>query len=58
VLYPSGNWFDYPDMAFTNANLFVTFNMFKGDTSHPLVDAAWRPAYWRVEHRAACYAPT
>ena len=21
-------WFDYPDMAFTNANLFVTFNMF------------------------------
>lgn len=25
------NWFDYPDMAFTDANLFVTFNMFVGD---------------------------
>ena len=31
--------------------------MFKGDPSLPLVDAAWRPAYWRVEHRAACYVP-
>lgn len=26
-----GQWFDYPDMAFTSAHLFVTFNMFKGD---------------------------
>jgi hypothetical protein len=26
-----GQWFDYPDMAFTAGNLFVTFNMFKGD---------------------------
>ena len=25
-------WFDYPDMAFTNANLFVTFNAFLDDT--------------------------
>jgi hypothetical protein len=24
-------WFDYPDMAFTTANLFVTFNLFLGD---------------------------
>jgi hypothetical protein len=24
-------WFDYPDMAFTDANLFVTFNAFIGD---------------------------
>lgn len=31
--------------------------MFKGDLTLPLVDAAWRPAYWRVEHRAACYVP-
>lgn len=31
--------------------------MFKGDTSHPLIDAAWRPAYWHPAHRAACYAP-
>ncbi len=27
----TGNWFDYPDMAFTNDQLFVTFNMFKVD---------------------------
>ncbi len=27
----TGNWFDYPDMAFTDANLFITFNMFKGN---------------------------
>lgn len=26
------DWFDYPDMAFTDANLFVSFNMFVGDT--------------------------
>jgi len=25
-------WFDYPDMAFTNDNLFVTFNAFSGNT--------------------------
>ena len=25
------NWFDYPDIAFTNESLFVTFNMFLGD---------------------------
>ena len=24
-------WFDYPDMAFTNDNLFATFNVFLGD---------------------------
>ena len=27
----TNNWFDYPDMAFTNANLFVTFNMFNAN---------------------------
>jgi hypothetical protein len=25
-------WFDYPDMAFTNENLFVTFNLFRVET--------------------------
>ena len=25
-------WFDYPDMAYTNENLFITFNAFLGDT--------------------------
>lgn len=27
----AGNWLDYPDMAFTNEQLFITFNMFKGN---------------------------
>ncbi|MFM2057413.1 MAG: hypothetical protein RLY71_1798 [Pseudomonadota bacterium] len=27
----AGNWFDYPDMAFTTDQLFVSFNMFKGN---------------------------
>lgn len=35
----------------------VPVAMFKGDTSHPVVDAAWRPAYWNPLHRTACYAP-
>ena len=36
----------------------VPINMFTGDTSLPIVDAAWRPAYWNVLNRAACYAPS
>jgi hypothetical protein len=28
----TSNWFDYPDMAFTDDNLFVSFNMFKANT--------------------------
>ena len=35
----------------------VPRDLFSGDKSLPVVDAAWRPAYWRVEHRAACYVP-
>lgn len=35
----------------------VPAEMFKGDRSSPLVDAAWRPAYWCVENRAACFVP-
>ncbi len=35
----------------------VPIALFKGDTSHPMVDAAWRPAYWNPLHRTACYAP-
>lgn len=35
----------------------VPKDLFKGETQLPLVDAAWKPAYWLVEHRAACYAP-
>ena len=35
----------------------VPQEMFAGDRSTPVVDAAWRPAYWCVEHRAACYVP-
>lgn len=36
----------------------VPIDMFKGDATHPIVDAAWRPAYWNPLHRTACYAPT
>lgn len=35
----------------------VPVALFRGDTSHPIVDAAWRPAYWNLAHRVACYAP-
>jgi len=31
--------------------------LYKGDTTLPIVDAAWKPAYWDPENRAACYAP-
>ena len=36
----------------------VPVEMFAGDKSLPIVDAAWRPAYWNVLNRAACYAPS
>ena len=32
-------------------------HLYKGDTSLPILDAAWKPAYWNPENRAACYAP-
>ena len=35
----------------------VPAEMFAGDRSHPVIDAAWRPAYWNPNHRAACFAP-
>jgi len=35
----------------------VPIDLFEGDTSHPIVDAAWQPAYWNPNHRTACYAP-
>ncbi len=33
----------------------VPVDMFNGDKSGPVVEAAWRPAYWNVENRAACF---
>jgi hypothetical protein len=36
----------------------IPIDMFTGDKSQPIVDAAWRPAYWNVLNRAACYAPS
>jgi len=36
----------------------IPVDMFDGDRSLPVVDAAWRPAYWDMRNRAACYAPT
>ena len=35
----------------------IPIDMFTGDKSLPIVDAAWHPAYWNVLNRAACYAP-
>jgi hypothetical protein len=35
----------------------IPADLYRGDTSHPLTDAAWRPAYWNPRNRAACYAP-
>lgn len=35
----------------------IPVDLFKGDKTYPVVDAAWRPAYWNPMHRAACYAP-
>lgn len=35
----------------------VPVDLFAGDKTFPIVDAAWRPAYWNVLNRAACYAP-
>tara|TARA_R110002126_G_scaffold291785_1_gene458179 strand:- start:4374 stop:5024 length:651 start_codon:yes stop_codon:yes gene_type:complete len=36
----------------------VPADRFTGDKSLPIVDAAWRPAYWNPENRGACYAPS
>ena len=35
----------------------VPFDMFTGDSSEPITEAAWKPEYWNPRNRAACYAP-
>ena len=35
----------------------VPVEMFKGDSRSIKADAAWRPAYWNLNHRAICYVP-
>ena len=35
----------------------IPVEMFTGDRSLPIVDAAWRPPYWHPANRAPCYAP-
>lgn len=35
----------------------IPFDMFDGDRSLPVQDAAWKPAYWDPANRAPCYAP-
>ncbi len=35
----------------------IPVEMFEGDKSLPIVDAAWRPAYWDLNNRSACFAP-
>ena len=36
----------------------IPIEMFEGDKTLPITDAAWRPAYWDLKNRGACYAPT
>ena len=35
----------------------IPADRFNGDKSLPIIDTAWKPAYWDPENRAACYAP-
>ena len=36
----------------------IPIEMFQGDKeAYPIMDAAWKPAYWDVMNRRACYAP-
>lgn len=35
----------------------IPVHLYKGDKSLPIIDAAWKPAYWNPENRSACYAP-
>lgn len=35
----------------------IPVDQFTGDTSLPMIDTAWKPAYWDPENRAMCYAP-
>ncbi|WP_281015968.1 hypothetical protein [Minwuia sp. IMCC3077] len=35
----------------------VPADMFAGDRSLPVQDAAWKPAYWDPANRAPCFAP-
>ena len=35
----------------------IPIDRFEGDKSFPIIDTAWKPAYWNPENRAACYAP-
>ena len=35
----------------------IPVDLFDGDKTLPVMDAAWRPAYWDLRNRTACYAP-
>ena len=35
----------------------IPADMFTGDRSLPVLDTAWKPAYWNPANRAPCYAP-
>lgn len=36
----------------------IPIDLYNGDKSYPVTDAAWRPAYWDILNRTACYAPS
>lgn len=35
----------------------IPVELFKGDPNSIKVEAAWRPAYWNLNHREICFAP-
>lgn len=35
----------------------IPADRFTGDKSLPIIDTAWKPAYWDPKNRAGCYAP-
>ena len=35
----------------------IPVERFQGNKLLPIVDTAWKPAYWNPENRSACYAP-
>jgi hypothetical protein len=35
----------------------IPAEIYNGKTEGVIADAAWRPAYWKLENRARCYVP-
>lgn len=35
----------------------IPADLFQGDRTLPMMDAAWKPAYWNIANRTLCFAP-